>query len=788
MFPSLVSPYRKSEKLAVKIVHTKARIHFLKECLSEKVLPASMSWMKKLNYDEPFPIEAASQIRLRIRSLKIEVDHYYFKFRQIKRDVHSSFDDGRLWADFQRQIYDVQSYQRQKKDIELSAKLNNLIMHSPWTKFSNVDNVINLSSFPLSLEQKQILGYGLNFALPHTPKYLIDYVEELDKRENENNKAGYNFLLMNLSAIFRNLKRSQNDFLPRRFSLALNHLKQNKNISICKADKGGSIVVMDCSMYKLKMHSLLDDHLVYKKLKSDPLKNMQSNFNSRLKDIMNSYNCDFLKKFTSRLPSLPYMYGLPKVHKENVPFRPIISTCGSPAYYLSKWAAKQLSPLLGVFSDSHLKHNQDLLDFLKKVVPGDDKFISFDVSSLFTNVPLQPALEFLERKLLASSFEFDVPIECLIDLVKLCLNQSYFQFEDGFYEQIFGLSMGNPLSPVISCLFLEYLETEKLPLYKGIKPKFWKRYVDDVLCLVPPNFELESFLSFINSLHPTIKFTFEWENDNKIPFLDILIHRSKSFLKFSVYRKPTNGENYLHFFSFTDVQIKIGLAQSLFLRAFRVCDKEFLDNEIKHLGNTFEKLAYPKWLLDKAFFKAKKSYYRSLCGKSKNKNNNLSEEKKSLLVVPFTPVLKDLKGTLRNFDTDIVFSYKNKIGTSLSRNKPKSTISSGVYSIPCSDCPEIYIGETGRDLHKVRVKEHETDVKNNKIDSGVAQHSNKNSHTFNFDKAEIIYYCHKTRKRRVVESAVIKDYSDRGLSCNLNSGFSPQNVILSKHIREVLHI
>ena len=99
--------------------------------------------------------------------------------------------------------------------------------------------------------------------------------------------------------------------------------------------------------------------------------------------------------------------------------------------------------------------------------------------------------------------------------MKKALSKSHL---DGFYEQIFGLSMGNPLSPVISCLFLEYLETEKLPLYKGIKPKFWKRYVDDVLCLVPPNFELESFLSFINSLHPTIKFTFEWENDNKIPF------------------------------------------------------------------------------------------------------------------------------------------------------------------------------------------------------------------------------------------------------------------------------
>ena len=550
LFPSLVNGYRKVEKLAVKIVHTKARIQFLKDCLSEKVLPASMAWMKKLNYDDPFPTEARSQIRLRIRSLQNEVDTYYFKFRQEKRDLRSRLDDGQYWVGIQHQIAGVQSYQKQKKSIELSIKLDNLIKRSPWTRFSNVDNVVNLSSFSLSLEQRQILGYGLNFALPHTPKYLVDYVEELDKRENSNNNVGYNFLLMNLNAIFSNLKCNQNDFLPRRFTNALNQLKKNEKIRISKADKGGKIVVMDCSMYKSKMHILLNDSLVYKKLTFDPLKNMQSNFNSRLKEIMYLYKCSILKNFLSRLPSLPYIYGLPKVHKENVPLRPIISNCGSPAYDLSKWAAKQLSPLLGAFSDSHLRHNQDLLSFLKNVVPGNDKFISFDVSSLFTNVPLEPTLEFLERKLLRSSFNFDVPIECLIDVVKLCLSQSYFQFKDDFYEQIFGLSMGNPLSPVISCLFLEYLETEKLTLFPGIKPKFWKRYIDDVLCLVPSTFELQPFLDFINALYPTIKFTFEWEKDNKIPFLDVMIHRSDLFLKFSVYRKPTNAENYLHFFFF----------------------------------------------------------------------------------------------------------------------------------------------------------------------------------------------------------------------------------------------
>ncbi len=112
-------------------------------------------------------------------------------------------------------------------------------------------------------------------------------------------------------------------------------------------------------------------------------------------------------------------------------------------------------------------------------------------------------------------------------------------------------------SPVLANLFLEHIESEILPNFPGIKPYFWVRYVDDILSLVPANFDLNVFMDFINS-YPSLKFTFEWEDNGKIPFLDVLIHNCLSHLKFSVYRKPTNAEAYLHYFSFTATNIKIG--------------------------------------------------------------------------------------------------------------------------------------------------------------------------------------------------------------------------------------
>ena len=249
--------------------------------------------------------------------------------------------------------------------------------------------------------------------------------------------------------------------------LALKSLKNEKSIRISKADKGGKIVIVDKNDYDQKMKMLLDDPPVYKKLAENPLSNMQTEFNKGLTEICKKYDNvkDHLKSFNSRLPSLPYMYGLPKIHKENVPYRPIISNVNSPSYKLAKWLSKQLSKSLGKFSDAHIKHNVEILEFLKNITPGKNKFISFDVKSLFTNVPLDVTLDFLKRKLPTLSIDFDMPVECLIELIELCLKNPCFQYGDNFYAQIFGIGMGNPLSCVLANLFLEHVESELLPAY-----------------------------------------------------------------------------------------------------------------------------------------------------------------------------------------------------------------------------------------------------------------------------------------------------------------------------------
>ena len=126
--------------------------------------------------------------------------------------------------------------------------------------------------------------------------------------------------------------------------------------------------------------------------------------------------------------------------------------------------------------------------------------------------------------------------------MKLCLTITCFQWREKYYEQTYGAPMGSPLSPVMANLFMEEFEKNALAT-ATLKPAFWFRYVDHTLSSWCHGLDhLPRFLDHINSLHPSIKFTYEVQKDDKtIPYLDGLFTiREDGSLGHKVYRKPTH--------------------------------------------------------------------------------------------------------------------------------------------------------------------------------------------------------------------------------------------------------
>ena len=131
--------------------------------------------------------------------------------------------------------------------------------------------------------------------------------------------------------------------------------------------------------------------------------------------------------FEIRHPGSSYgvLYGLPKIHKPNVPVRPILCSYNTPNYKLAKF----LVPLLEPFSkNKYTVLNSE--EFQKKIVCQDsDLFmVSLDVESLFTNIPVEETINiildkiFTEPDLLYCNFnrpDFNKLIELAVPYLKL---------------------------------------------------------------------------------------------------------------------------------------------------------------------------------------------------------------------------------------------------------------------------------------------------------------------------------------------------------------------------------
>ena len=177
---------------------------------------------------------------------------------------------------------------------------------------------------------------------------------------------------------------------------------------------------------------------------------------------------------------------------------------------------------------------------------------SFDIESLFTNVPFKETTDIVTNGLVDSNLNtFGLDKKQLNKLLILATSESVFTFNDNLYAQVDGVSMGSCLGPAYANAFLCFHEKhwlDECPI--AYKPLYYRRYIDDTFLIFRAKDHVQQFLSYLNAKHNNIKFTFETEENGKLSFLDTLIINVNGKLSTTVYRNPTYiglGLDYLIF-------------------------------------------------------------------------------------------------------------------------------------------------------------------------------------------------------------------------------------------------
>ena len=99
--------------------------------------------------------------------------------------------------------------------------------------------------------------------------------------------------------------------------------------------------------------------------------------------------------------------------------------------------------------------------------------VSFDVASLFTNVPLEETIEIiLKRICINKGVITDIPKQEMKELLILCTKNVHFTFNNETYIQVDGVVMGSPLGPVLANIFMAKLETSVIPNLKLVSAIF----------------------------------------------------------------------------------------------------------------------------------------------------------------------------------------------------------------------------------------------------------------------------------------------------------------------------
>lgn len=432
--------------------------------------------------------------------------------------------------------------------------------------------------------------------------------------------------------------------IPRSAIESWNRLIHGERWYVLKADKGGKLVIWGREEYKREALRQLKDECTYAELSETEAITLYSELRTKkieivhiLTDRGNITRSEGLR-ICRESCNIPSIYFLPKIHKAKRPDtntfsgRPIIAAVGSMLKTLDQYLAHVTAPLIKEIPGSLIDTGALLRD-LEKIQDLDSstQLYSADVEALYPSIPwnegIDSATEFYKfkyqrlLKIANDSNKLPPPRPDLFKyILKLILEYNIFHFQDAkWYRQLKGTAMGCSMSVFLANTFM-YKRTKHLIEKPPNELVYFGRYIDDIIAIYKGSqTEFESLFKD-RTVDENIKLTYV-HGVKELDALDVRLRiESDGTISSRLYRKPTDGHQFLHWASAHPTSLKRSIPYAQLLRIRRNCtfDEDF-EKEASILIARLRKRRYPERVLMTALERARLKQRQELLNTGKPK-------------------------------------------------------------------------------------------------------------------------------------------------------------------------
>ena len=190
--------------------------------------------------------------------------------------------------------------------------------------------------------------------------------------------------------LFKHKQTLPRNNISQREKSIISEFSKQEDLVFTKADKGGATVILHVEDYIEKANKELKDENYYKRISHDPTHEHVKLVNCTIKtfhrqQVLAKQIADSLKTTNVKTP---HLYITPKVHKKDIPGRPVVSSIDYHTCRLSKFVDHYLQPHTKALS-SYVKDTTDFINKLEndKDTSKDSILVTLDVKALYTNIP-----------------------------------------------------------------------------------------------------------------------------------------------------------------------------------------------------------------------------------------------------------------------------------------------------------------------------------------------------------------------------------------------------------------